>query len=364
MFCSNCGKQIPDVSGFCPYCGLKLGGKTEITKEEKNQTVQANQKDAKEQKARGEKKKIKSNGLVKWIIVASTVVVICTSILIGLYIITADRSADGDGKTDTKDTRDVTEYEQSVLTNTDKEGKNEKPEKPEEAESENAKGLYDSYDFSGSNVGDVICLGSYEQDRQPDGADPIEWLILSKGSDRLLVLSKFALDCQPYNSEYVDVTWENCSLRKWLNEQFYSEAFNQTEKSMIRSIKLINRDNSESGTLGGNDTIDRVFILSVEDVSKAEYGFDPDLAAYDENRRCSPTEYAVSQGAYQYFGTGSTYITSEGEGAGFWWLRSPGKSGDYAASVNSRGYVRDYGDSVRVGANAVRPAMWIKIKSE
>ncbi len=153
-------------------------------------------------------------------------------------------------------------------------------------------------------------------------------------------------------------------LRKWLNNEFYKIAFDRFERAMIKETTIRNDDNAESGTIGGNDTIDRVFILSVDDMGKKEYGFDLNIEAYDESRRCSPTEYAVSQGAYQYFGTGSNYLTSEGKGAGFWWLRSPGKSGDYAASVNSRGYVRDYGDSVRVGANAVRPAMWIKIKSE
>ncbi|MBP3696995.1 MAG: hypothetical protein J6J45_05560, partial [Clostridia bacterium] len=79
------------------------------------------------------------------------------------------------------------------------------------------KGDFDA-DFSDTQVGDYITFGSYEQDNDlSNGKEPIEWLVLDKQDGKVLVISKYALDAKPYNDEYVDVTWETCTLRSWLN---------------------------------------------------------------------------------------------------------------------------------------------------
>ncbi len=226
------------------------------------------------------------------------------------------------------------------------------------------KGYKSSYNFSKVKKGDTIKFGTYEQDYPVNGKDPIEWVVLDKTKSGIVVISKYALDCLPYNTEDTDVTWETCTLRKWLNEKFYNAAFNKTEKAMIRKTTVHNNDNPYYGTEGGNDTKDKVFLLSIEDALKESYGFDTDYLAYDINRRCAPSRYAVAQGAYQYQGTNENYYTADNKGACWCWLRSPGGSSNLAADVSSVGDVNDYGGGVTNGYGAaVRPVLFLNLKS-
>lgn len=88
-----------------------------------------------------------------------------------------------------------------------------------------------------------------------------------------MLLSKYGLDCQPFNKDHTSATWENCSLRAWLNDEFINTAFSDTEKAWISLTSLANPDNPEEGTSGGNDTADKVFILSLDEAVNTEYGF-------------------------------------------------------------------------------------------
>ena len=227
------------------------------------------------------------------------------------------------------------------------------------------KGYKSSYNFSKVKKGDTIKFGTYEQDYPVNGKDPIEWVVLDKTKTGIVVMSKYALDCLLYNTEKTDVTWETCTLRKWLNEKFYNVAFNKTEKAMIRKTTVHNNDNIYYGTEGGNDTKDKVFLLSIEDVLKASYGFDTDRSVSDINRRCSPSRYAVAQGAYQYQGTDENHNTTDNEGACYWMLRSPGFRNRRVAGVNDDGIVNDYGFDVGSVFNryAVRPVLFLNLKS-
>ncbi len=95
------------------------------------------------------------------------------------------------------------------------------------------------YTLLASSVGDVIKFGHYEQNGNlSDGKEDIEWIILKKEDDRVMVISKYALDSQPYNSDPSDVTWETCTLREWLNRTFLSEAFSEKERAWIPTVTL------------------------------------------------------------------------------------------------------------------------------
>ena len=214
-----------------------------------------------------------------------------------------------------------------------------------------------------AQIGDTVWFGSYEQDNDTsNGAEAIEWLVLDKQDGKLLLLSKDALDAKPYNEKYVDVTWETCTLRSWLNGTFYTTAFSQTEQGRIATTKSRNEDNPEYGTEGGNDTEDKVFLLSIGEATRY---FDPDPDAYDPARRAKVTAYAKTQGARVYseaeYGMSGT---TEYDGNGWWWLRSPGFDDYYAAFVFYDGSLRmggGYGiDTVDGG---VRPAFWLNLES-
>ncbi len=204
-------------------------------------------------------------------------------------------------------------------------------------------------------VGAAYIFGSYEQDNDTsNGKEPIEWIILDKREDgSLVLLSKYALDCKPYNTKYTDVTWETCTLRKWLNEDFYNAAFSAREQARIVPVTLENGSNPKYGTKGGNATQDRVWLLSINEVTDA-YSKDKVYGCFtdDASRRCAPTKYAVAQGSYQ-----NSAYTVDGVGACWWWLRSPGGDSRYAAYVGYVGIVSYYGLGVSYGDRGVRPVV-------
>ena len=189
----------------------------------------------------------------------------------------------------------------------------------------------------------TIRFGRYVQ-KKNGSPEPIEWQVLERKNGRILVISKYALDCQPYNTSLENVTWETCSLRKWLNETFVNNAFNMEEQKKIVSSKVMADKNPRFGTSPGNNTTDKVFLLSITEVNKY---FNSEKA-----RECQGTAYCYAQGAYK---AGNNC---------WWWLRSPGNDSNYATYVDDGGSVNHNGDSVSHGKDAVRPALWIDLESE
>ncbi len=104
----------------------------------------------------------------------------------------------------------------------------------------------------GTKAGDIILFGSYEQDNNPyNGTEDIEWLVLAKEKDRVLVISRYALDCRPYNAKEQEVTWETCFLHGWLNDTFLNNAFSADEQAMIRTETVTADRNPSYGTSPG-----------------------------------------------------------------------------------------------------------------
>ena len=201
-------------------------------------------------------------------------------------------------------------------------------------------------------VGDTYTFGAYEQDNSTsNGKEAIEWTVLDKDGMSLLLISKQALDCQQYNTSYTDVTWESCSLRKWMNGTFLNKAFNAEEQAQIQNTTVSADKNPEYNTNPGNATTDKVFLLSINEVEK--------YFNSDEARKCAPTAYAKAQGAY----TSDSYKTASGAATCCWWLRSPGNTRNRAALVTYDGSVHYYGNYVSSDTGAVRPALWINLDS-
>ena len=209
---------------------------------------------------------------------------------------------------------------------------------------------YYKFLLKNSKVGDIVYFGTYEQDNDTsNGKEDIEWLVLAKKGNRILVISDKALDCQTYNSSETSVTWETCTLRKWLNNDFINAAFSDDEKAMIPTVTASADKNPEYDTDPGNATKDKVFLLSIVEAEK--------YFSSDETRKCAPTAYAKAQGA----STINTYKTPSGAATCWWWLRSPGLSQLKAAFDGRVGDVDEYGNHVDDARVAVRPAMWISI---
>ena len=192
-------------------------------------------------------------------------------------------------------------------------------------------------------VGETIEFGNYPQEE--DGTEkPIEWIVMKKEGNQVLLLSKYVLDAKPYNEEVEEVTWETSDIRKWLNNEFYTTAFNKAEKAKIRTSLIKNEDNSMYGTSGGNDTEDKVFLLSEKEAET--------LFSNDDERIAKATGYAEKSGVY----------VNE-EKAAWWWLRSPGDDSGSAAKVDNDGWVNRNGYDVDSRNDGVRPALHLNLQS-
>ena len=214
-----------------------------------------------------------------------------------------------------------------------------------------------------TQTGKCIVFGHYPQTKDGKDNTPIEWLILERDGLNALVVSKYGLDAQPYNISCTDVTWEKCTLRTWLNDTFYNKAFSADEQAAILTTNV---DNSKSqcysgwNTSGGNNTQDKVFLLSYAEANKyfgVEY-WQNNGATDKVKSRVAPTAYAIAQGT----GKNSSYKTADGIDAGWWWLRSPGPYPDRAAYVLTDGSLHYSG--VRGDSGSVRPALWVNIESK
>ena len=181
-----------------------------------------------------------------------------------------------------------------------------------------------------AETGDYIRFGTYE-------GEAIEWLVLEKTDEKMLVISRYALEDRPYHDTYEDITWEDCTLRKWLNDDFLNAAFTKEERAMIPTVTVPADKNPEYDTDPGNATRDKVFLLSI---AEAEKYFDSAAEMY-----CN-------------------YRPSKGGTICMWWLRSPGGWQDFAACVIP-GFDFDFfelGHGVyNSDSAAVRPALWIEV---
>ena len=208
-------------------------------------------------------------------------------------------------------------------------------------------------------VGNYVTFGEYPQTAAGEDMTPIEWLILARYGNKALLISRYGLDAQPCNTDFTNVTWETCTLRTWLNGTFYNKAFSSAEQSAILTTNVNNsKYQCYSGwsTNGGNNTQDKVFLLSYAEANKY-FGVTYDNSSNTKSR-VAPTAYAIAQGGW----TSPSKKTADGTAAGWWLLRSPGSYQRYAAYVSSDGSLRDH--NVDYGSASVRPALWVNLESK
>ncbi len=221
--------------------------------------------------------------------------------------------------------------------------------------------------MSSCHTGDTVFLGSYPQSKQSDGTykvEPIEWRVLENNNGELLLLSEKVLDVQPYDSTLIakNITWANCTLRTWLNNDFYNTAFSESEKALISTTHLVNKDNPIYGTNGGVDTQDKIFLLSSSDCMNADYGFSTSTGD-SETRVAYASDYSVRK-----------YTIGSGDGTVVWWLRTPGEfDPSYDICIYRTTFIWPDGSFLNqtiadieqgvLGISGIRPALRINLNS-
>lgn len=203
---------------------------------------------------------------------------------------------------------------------------------------------------------------------------PIKWRVLSVNGSEAFLLADKALDARQYHAKYESVTWEGCTMRSWLNgygasaniqKQDYSSsnfldiAFSTSAQSAIKETAVENKDNLNYGTDGGNDTKDRVFLLSQSEVftdAARKQGFASVYDTYDEARRAKSSVFAKAMGIWSDDSGG--YV-----GNCYWWLRSPGEDAGDAAFVLYDGWGSGLNHFVNDEYFGMRPALNLNLNA-
>ena len=183
--------------------------------------------------------------------------------------------------------------------------------------------------YADKRVGERFEFGRYPQGENGE-IQPIVWRVLRRDPRSLLVISELSLDGKTYNDEFCEITWAECSLRRWLNGEFYNTAFNREERGAVVPGSVSNN--------AGPETEDRVFLLSTAEAESLFVG--------DDDRRSEPSFFAAANA-----------IHADASGCCWWWLRSRGGPANLAAVVNAGGCVDSGGLLVCSVVCAVRPAV-------
>ena len=237
---------------------------------------------------------------------------------------------------------------------------------------------------------DNITFGHYEQDDDTtNDKEPITWLVLDKNDKgQYLIISEKVLDVKPYNVKpskvpiggYQDgdsqivisantginsITWENSTIRSWLNgydesfntvgdnytnDNFIDTAFTAEEKAMIVSSNISADSNPNFSTPPGNATTDKIFLLSIAEVQN--------YFSNDANRLADATNYTMNRGAD--IEATSDEAPADAHHYTHWWLRTPGDDIDYAAVVDNKGNIFMEGAIVDIHLVGVRPVLWVQ----
>lgn len=223
-------------------------------------------------------------------------------------------------------------------------------------------------DDKGDVVWDCVYFGNYwQKDTNGDGRSdrrdakmPIKWRVLSVEGDDAWLIAEQNMETRCFSWYDTGITWETSTIRSWLNGYgaeknsagedfsgggFLNEAFSPAEQQAIRSTTLINGDNPSYGTDGGNDTCDKVYLLSYSEAKDMAYGIS--TTAEDPYWRSKNTDFVIAQGA-----------------SGNWWLRTPGYEGGLITYVASDGRCDLHGGFSSAETRAVRPVLHLDLAAE
>lgn len=196
-------------------------------------------------------------------------------------------------------------------------------------------------------IGDIINFGNYD------------WRVLEVQNNKALIITEYIIEQCSYQDAYVDITWADCSLRKYLNGEFYDK-FSEADKARIVSVLNKNLDNQWYGTNGGVDTSDNIFLLSIEEVACKYFGDSSALLhSPKKNKRYWFERKDENNGKR---------VAATNEEIWWWWLRSPGRVGVKSAYIHGDGNIGIQGNNILIGnlsdgrcTGGVRPALWLKL---
>ena len=304
MYCPKCGKYLADTARFCVACGYQISEKESMQQKqqpflENASTTASGGGAAMAFEVQNESKASKTIGIV-----VAAVVIVSAIVLVLVLVFTNQKSP-----------------------------------------------------VANVQVGDVIHLGEVSFSAWYGGEfkEDIAWRVLAIEDGRVLLIAEDIIELRPYNERRVDTTWEQSTIRQWLNTDFYN-GLPQKVKQYAATTLLINADNPTYGTPGGNNTTDKVFLLSIDEANK----YFRSSAGWQADINLTLATILWANGEYADDGVVFGQYVSE-LGCWVWWLRSPGHDADRAAFVFDVGEIYGLGTDLVFDGVGVRPAMWLSM---
>lgn len=201
-------------------------------------------------------------------------------------------------------------------------------------------------------VGDIIAFDRYE------------WRVLAVQKDMALIMTEAIVEQRPYHNRAGEVTWADCELRAYLNGAFYG-AFSEANRSRIVPVTNHNPDNPWYGAKGGEDTLDSIFLLSLDETVRQYFG---DSGKNLDNRSAKQRYWFQKKDA----NNSRRQATYDGY-IWWWWLRSPGRDNRRAIYIHGGGDIGIQGNGTFhyssntihpvTGDNSggIRPALWLRV---
>ena len=276
MFCNKCGQELAPDSEFCHKCGASVVFKDVDKKDNtKNESCKAvDNQDEKQRKItkKGKGKKVFLSILLSIVSLALVAVIVVTVVIPQIdYSIACNHLENKDYASAITMFESLGDYKDSA----DKLLETKYAKASNYLENKQYKDAYLGFreiiKYSDSKVkvetakdgmmgiikkakkGDVVSFGFYNN-------APIAWYVLEKEKDQVLLFSCDSIGKHSFNDYLSSATWENCTLRSWLNKDFFGTAFGANEQKCIVFQKLSNSICS--------DTTDKVFLLSKTELEK------------------------------------------------------------------------------------------------
>lgn len=206
-------------------------------------------------------------------------------------------------------------------------------------------------------LGDLVEFGSYEQDNKKETADEaIVWRVIDRkvngDSKKLLLISEKVLDAHAFDTELKGAKWATSDLRTFLNGSFIEAAFSAEEQAKLIETENATADNGRYIVDSGEDSTDKVFVLSKEEAEQylAKRGWQKaEATVYSQNRDGIGGEYDHGVTVDPDYGTAA------------WWLRNAGENDINAMYMYYYGAVCEEGTLVRNTFVGVRPCVWVDV---
>ena len=202
------------------------------------------------------------------------------------------------------------------------------------------------------NIGSIIVFGDYQ------------WKILDIKDGKMLILTDEIIEQRDYHDKKENITWEHSEIRNFLNNDFF-ERFSASDKERILTTLNKNADNPWYTSCGGRDTVDRVFLLSLDEVVRLYFG---DSSRLLDNPKKNQ-RYWFDRKDENNIKRRALFIDSPW----WWWTRTPGKNNKVSIYIHGDGNIGIQGNGIsktsfntlhyitKSNEGGVRPAIWVKL---